>query len=433
MTVTIPQKIRVLMPDHSVREMDLEEYVRGVLSAAMPADTPLAALQAQAVAARTFSAITQRHTERKADVCTVRHCQVWVESVSAAVTRAANETRGQVLTYEDKLIHAFYFEHCDGHTREARGILIEPALYCKSVSCPCGFATLRGHGIGMCQRGASQMARNGDTYEKILKHYYTDVALVEGVGVAHRPGSASHSQHPTPNVPVPVVQRPTSNVQPPTSNVQPPTSNIHPPAPPQPIINAPLPTPPSAKTEEPKPTAPRETNIVTPAREVAIPPDVLKKFARSRPAPKTPPPPVTPPANEFAAPPTDLPEPFEFTPVAPPDSMPEEMLEGLPEMGMPEDVASIPAAEANANLIVDYLPGARMLAGDLREKGVVVTVYDEQANVYATVSGEAPQYGEGGFEIALPHEGEYRVELRGDALTLRVGDETVFVTLADSR
>jgi hypothetical protein len=34
-----------------------------------------------------------------------------------------------------------------------------------------------GHGVGMCQWGACGMARDGISYERILKHYYTDVAL----------------------------------------------------------------------------------------------------------------------------------------------------------------------------------------------------------------------------------------------------------------
>ncbi len=35
-----------------------------------------------------------------------------------------------------------------------------------------------GHGAGMSQYGADQMARQGFTYEEILKHYYTDVEIV---------------------------------------------------------------------------------------------------------------------------------------------------------------------------------------------------------------------------------------------------------------
>ena len=34
-----------------------------------------------------------------------------------------------------------------------------------------------GHGVGMSQYGALGMAKNGYTYEQILKHYYTDTEI----------------------------------------------------------------------------------------------------------------------------------------------------------------------------------------------------------------------------------------------------------------
>ena len=34
-----------------------------------------------------------------------------------------------------------------------------------------------GHGVGMSQWGANVMAKNGKTYDEILKHYYTGVDI----------------------------------------------------------------------------------------------------------------------------------------------------------------------------------------------------------------------------------------------------------------
>jgi stage II sporulation protein D len=39
-----------------------------------------------------------------------------------------------------------------------------------------------GHGIGMCQHGAMEMARQGHTFEEILKHYYRGVTLETAYG-----------------------------------------------------------------------------------------------------------------------------------------------------------------------------------------------------------------------------------------------------------
>ena len=177
MAPSIPETIRVLLPGGVVRRLPLEEYVRGVVAAALPADAHLEALKAQAVAARTFGAITRRHIERGSDVCTLRHCQVWKDAATASALKAVDETRGIVAVHNGRLIDAYYFEHCDGNTRDATGILIQVPPYLQSVSCPCGFATLKGHGIGMCQRGAQVMARFGDTYDVILKHYFNGITL----------------------------------------------------------------------------------------------------------------------------------------------------------------------------------------------------------------------------------------------------------------
>ena len=35
-----------------------------------------------------------------------------------------------------------------------------------------------GHGVGMSQVGANQMAKHGYTYDEILHHYYTDIEIV---------------------------------------------------------------------------------------------------------------------------------------------------------------------------------------------------------------------------------------------------------------
>lgn len=34
-----------------------------------------------------------------------------------------------------------------------------------------------GHGVGMSQEGAKGFARNGYTYDQILKHYYTGITI----------------------------------------------------------------------------------------------------------------------------------------------------------------------------------------------------------------------------------------------------------------
>src|SRR5512140_2246758 len=154
MSITVPASIRVLMPNGIVAETKLETFLAGVVYAEMGAAAPLEALKAQAVASRNYAAAAHRHPEVEADVCTTAHCQEWkpVDPIVAPeVFRAVSETWGMVAAHEGKLIDAFFFEHCGGHTRNAEDLLPSAIPYLKSVECGCGFVARKGHGVGMCQ------------------------------------------------------------------------------------------------------------------------------------------------------------------------------------------------------------------------------------------------------------------------------------------
>jgi peptidoglycan hydrolase-like amidase len=64
----IPETLRVLMPDNSVRTMYMDDYLKGVLPAEMGSTWPYDALCAQAVAARCYAATAHRHPAQGADV-----------------------------------------------------------------------------------------------------------------------------------------------------------------------------------------------------------------------------------------------------------------------------------------------------------------------------------------------------------------------------
>src|SRR5574341_433367 len=177
----VPSSIRLLMPNGHVTEMKLETYLAGVVAMEIGSNAPLEALKAQAVASRTYAAAAPRHVEKNADVCTTTHCQKWKRVdpiVAPEVFRAVSETWGVVALHEGKLIEAFFFEHCSGQTRNSEDMAMAELAYLRSVNCPCGFSDMRGHGVGLCQRGAIVLARNGASFEQILRHYYRGIAIV---------------------------------------------------------------------------------------------------------------------------------------------------------------------------------------------------------------------------------------------------------------
>src|SRR5262249_1383277 len=46
-----------------------------------------------------------------------------------------------------------------------------------------------GHGVGLCQNGAFGMALAGETYDRILRHYYTGIDIVAASSVGTSPPS----------------------------------------------------------------------------------------------------------------------------------------------------------------------------------------------------------------------------------------------------
>jgi hypothetical protein len=181
--LSVPASISVLMEDGQVVAMALEEYVKGVIPREIPSSAPMESLKAQAIAARTFAALAaQCPRHGTTAVCTTSHCQNWSAKLSSRANQAAQETEGVVLTSGSELIGAYYFGHCDGHTRNSEDVWRTALSYCRSVPCICGNVQMYGHGVGMCQEGAIRMAQQGALAHEILQHYYQGVRVQRADG-----------------------------------------------------------------------------------------------------------------------------------------------------------------------------------------------------------------------------------------------------------
>lgn len=108
----------------AVEEVDLEAYVAAVVPREI-GRAPAAALEAQAVAARSYAvARGERHLESGADLCDGTHCQVF-QGLSAATEdsrRAADATRDLVLTQKGRVIAAPFHAVCGGRTERPRDV-----------------------------------------------------------------------------------------------------------------------------------------------------------------------------------------------------------------------------------------------------------------------------------------------------------------------
>jgi stage II sporulation protein D len=131
-------RVRVLV-GRKVRQMSLETYVRGVVSAEVPASWPLAALEAQAVASRTY-ALTAHAGGSRFDVYSDTRSQMYrgAAAYTPATDAAVAATAGQVVTYEGRPAITYFFASSGGRTESVEygfpGALPEPWL--RSVSDP---------------------------------------------------------------------------------------------------------------------------------------------------------------------------------------------------------------------------------------------------------------------------------------------------------
>jgi stage II sporulation protein D len=117
-----------------VNVVGLEDYLLGVVPGEMPKDWPLEALKAQAVAARTY-AVGNLVKGRTFDLYSDWRSQVYygVGSEAPGPTRAVQETRGEIVTYEGAPAQVFYFSSSGGRTISALDAFGTEIPYLQSV------------------------------------------------------------------------------------------------------------------------------------------------------------------------------------------------------------------------------------------------------------------------------------------------------------
>ncbi|HFB52263.1 MAG TPA: SpoIID/LytB domain-containing protein, partial [Anaerolineae bacterium] len=180
--------IRVKQGDGRIETMTLENYLRAVVPAEIPATWHPEALKAQAIAARSYAANAirrARYLGKKFDITTDPSVDqnYRPDKIHIATDKAILATAGLVAIYNRHPIDAVYSANCGGHTRnsedvfkKADGSPANPTPYLRGVSCPAP-GPKNGHGVGLCQHGAQTFAKQGFTFEQILKHYYTGITI----------------------------------------------------------------------------------------------------------------------------------------------------------------------------------------------------------------------------------------------------------------
>ncbi len=97
--------------------LDIEAYLRGVVPAEMAASWPMAALEAQAVAARSY-ALSSLRPSADYDVCATNECQVYrgMDVENPRSDQAVRATAGVVVTYDGRVARTYYHADSGGTT-----------------------------------------------------------------------------------------------------------------------------------------------------------------------------------------------------------------------------------------------------------------------------------------------------------------------------
>ena len=120
-----------------VNVVPLEEYLLGVVPAELSLPH-LEAQKAQAIAARTYAvANINGYGSKGFDMLPTVWSQVYkgVSIETAMGTRAVNETRGQIATYQGKPIMAYFTSTCGGRTENSENIFDHAEPYLRGVEC----------------------------------------------------------------------------------------------------------------------------------------------------------------------------------------------------------------------------------------------------------------------------------------------------------
>lgn len=106
-----------------INVLDVEAYLRGVVPAEMSASWPMAALKAQAVAARSY-ALSSLRPSADYDLCATVDCQVYrgMDVEKARSDLAVASTAGVVVTYAGHVARTYYHADSGGATASSREV-----------------------------------------------------------------------------------------------------------------------------------------------------------------------------------------------------------------------------------------------------------------------------------------------------------------------
>jgi stage II sporulation protein D len=125
-----------------INELPLEEYIKDVVAAEVSPDWDMEALKAQAVISRTYAVYQRRGNGNSFyDIASsVLHQSYKGKKPDARISYAVETTSGELLTFEERPIEAFYHSTCGGKTENSGDVFGKSYPYLKSVESSCSLS-----------------------------------------------------------------------------------------------------------------------------------------------------------------------------------------------------------------------------------------------------------------------------------------------------
>lgn len=160
-----------------INDVELENYLRGVVPAEMPPAWEKDAHKAQAIAARSYAVANMgKRAKFGYDLNDTEADQVYngASCETPQTNLAVEETSGIVLVCNDKVIPAYYSASAGGRTLSAKDVWNMDVAFTRSVPSYDDNVKKKGHGVGMSQHGANNLAKRGYNSYQILNHFYAN-------------------------------------------------------------------------------------------------------------------------------------------------------------------------------------------------------------------------------------------------------------------
>lgn len=160
-----------------INDIPMEKYLQGVVPSEMPSSWEHEAHKAQAIAARSYAIANKgKRAKYGYDLKDTPEDQAY-GGASAEKTNtndAVTETANIVLVCQGKIVPAYYSASAGGRTNTGGQVWSKDLPFLKSVPSFDEGIKKNGHGVGMSQYGANNLAKRGYNAYQILKYFYAN-------------------------------------------------------------------------------------------------------------------------------------------------------------------------------------------------------------------------------------------------------------------